>query len=267
MPTSSPLPPWVVLHVPHDAVEIPAGVRNQFLFDDRQLERELMRMTDRHTLALFAGAAAGAGEGANIVRAQVSRLVVDVERFEDDRHEPMAAAGMGAVYETTSDMQPLRRALDGDAREALLATYYRPHHATLERTVSVALAEHGQCLIIDCHSFPSVALPYERRDPGAPRPDICIGTDDFHTSEALAASFVQAFEAVGWRVGLDTPFAGAIVPASRYRTDRRVASIMVEVNRRLYMDERTGARLPSFSASAHRVQGCCLTALAHMADT
>ena len=38
----------------------------------------------------------------------VSRLVVDPERFLYDAHEPMAARGMGAVYEQTADLRPLR---------------------------------------------------------------------------------------------------------------------------------------------------------------
>lgn len=45
---------------------------------------------------------------------------------------------------------------------------------------------------------------------------------------------------------VNAPFSGTLVPLSRYRKDARVSSIMVEVNKGLYMDERTGERLPSF---------------------
>lgn len=249
-------PPWVVLHVPHDATDIPGSVRDQYLLDNREIERELLRMTDHHTLALFAG------EGArNVLRPPVSRLVVDVERFEDDDQEPMAMVGMGAVYSVTSDLKPLRL-VTAQEREALMLAYYRPHHARFEQTVAKTLTEHGRCLIIDCHSFPSLALPYERSPPEALRPDICIGTDHFHTSKALADRFARAFEAEGWRVALDTPFAGAIVPSSRYRKDPLVSSIMVEVSRSLYMDEHTGERSPGFPEVSRKVQAACLEAVA-----
>ena len=53
------------------------------------------------------------------------------------------------------------------------------------------------------------------------------------------------FTSKGLSVSVNAPFAGALVPLTRYRGDRRVASVTVEVNRRLYMDETTGAALPS----------------------
>jgi hypothetical protein len=40
--------------------------------------------------------------------------------------------------------------------------------------VSNVATELGRCLIIDCHSFPSVALPYEL-DQREERADFCIG--------------------------------------------------------------------------------------------
>jgi N-formylglutamate deformylase len=55
-------------------------------------------MTDHFTQALFAQSC---GE-AIVVRAPVSRLVVDVERFADDVQETMAARGMVAIYVVTS---------------------------------------------------------------------------------------------------------------------------------------------------------------------
>jgi N-formylglutamate amidohydrolase len=256
-PDEFDLPPWVVLHVPHDSTFVPDAVRDQFLLSDAELQHELLRMTDHLTHALFAAPPCAAA----VVRAPVSRLVVDVERFEDDVNEPMAERGMGAVYTTTSASTPLRRPLSAAEREALLRDWYRPHHARLEAAVAEALDAHGRCLVIDCHSFPSEALPYERAEPSERRPDVCIGTDAFHTPEWLAESFLAAFDEAGWRVARDTPFSGAIVPASRYRQDARVAAVMVELRRGLYLDEAAGSPLPGFEAFARRVREACVDAV------
>jgi len=249
-------PPWVVLHVPHDSTEIPETVLGQLLLTSDELAAEISRMTDHHTLAIFRDPASSA----TVVRAPVSRLVVDVERFEDDVNEPMAARGMGAVYSVTSQLKPLRRALRDDEREELMRAYYRPHHAQLEAAVESALERHGRCCLVDCHSFPTFSLPYELASPGSGRPDICIGTDDFHTSAELAEAFVTEFRRAGWTVNLNDPFAGAIVPASRYRRDRRVAAVMVEVSRGLYLTDGA-SQLPEFERVAMKIRQCCMNAV------
>jgi N-formylglutamate amidohydrolase len=74
------------------------------------------------------------------------------------------------------------------------------------------------------------------------RPDICIGTDSFHTPPALTARVRRFFEDRKFSVDVDSPYSGTIVPQSHYRKNRSVESIMVELNRSLYMDERTGRR-------------------------
>jgi N-formylglutamate deformylase len=253
-------PPWVVLHVPHDSTTVPDDVRSQFLLDDTGLKRELTRMTDHLTAAIFGDPSSVAV----VVQAPVSRLVVDVERFPRDADEPMAARGMGAVYSMTSQLTPLRRPLSADEREALMHAYYYPHHARLEAAVTAAVERHGRSLVIDCHSFPSEALPYETAAFTSLRPDICIGTDDFHTSAALADAFVTSFQCAGWRVGLNHPFAGALVPSSRYRRDARVGAVMVEVNRRLYVNEVDATPLADFERVARRIRDSCVEALASL---
>ena len=171
--------PGVIMHIPHSSAEVPADVRAQFLLEDDDLARELRLMTDWHTDKLFALPPAEAVT----VRFPVSRLVVDPERFEDPEAERMEAVGMGAVYTKTSQRLPLRdEAEAAREREALLARYYRPHHAALEAATAAALAAHGRCLIIDCHSFPSRPLPYEFKVSAdrwkvIHRPAVCIGTD------------------------------------------------------------------------------------------
>ena len=86
------LPEWVLFHIPHDSVLIPDECRELFVLNDADLEREMIRMTDLHTFELFAGGAAPE----RAVRFPVSRLLVDPERFPDDRDEPMAARGQRA---------------------------------------------------------------------------------------------------------------------------------------------------------------------------
>jgi len=250
-------PSWVVLHVPHDSTWIPDEVRQQFLVSDTELAGELLRMTDHFTHDLFASEPGGAA----VVRAKVSRLVVDVERFADDFCEPMAERGMGAIYRVTSALTPLRGEVSEEQRAALMQSWYHPHHQQFENAVDFALDRHGHCLIIDCHSFPSQSLPYERTRAEAARPDICIGTDDFHTSTRLTEAFMNAFSSAGWSVALNDPFAGAIVPASRYGKDARVSSLMVEVNRRLYVNEGDGRPHGNFHQVAQIIRKCIAEAI------
>ena len=98
-----------------------------------------------------------------------------------------------------------------------------------------ALEKHDRCLIIDGHSFPSKALPYELNSEAA-RPDFCLGTDDFHTAEKLVegSNLSCSASAIQQR---NEPFSGTIVPLKHYRKDQRVQSLMIEINRKLYVKE------------------------------
>jgi N-formylglutamate deformylase len=209
---------------------------------------ELLHMTDWCVDELFALPAAKAVT----VAYPVSRLVCDPERFENDEKEPMAARGMGVIYTATHELKQLRRQLQPAERERLLERYYRPHHRRLTAAVAGVLAAEGTCLIVDAHSFPSVRLPYED-ELHAPRPAICLGADEFHTPKELRSAAADAFSAPFPTVTFDHPFAGALVPAEYYKRDTRVRSIMVEVNRGLYMDETTGEKLASFGEMARPV--------------
>jgi N-formylglutamate deformylase len=165
----------LILHVPHSSKYIPDCERQWLLLSDDELQQELLHMTDAYTDQLFAI------PGAVIVRYPISRLVADPERFEDDSDEVMAKVGMGVIYARTSNGHVLREPPTPDEREAVLKQYYRPHHQMLTRAMDEALTNGGSCLVIDCHSFPQMALPYEL-DRNPVRPDICIGTDEFHTT-------------------------------------------------------------------------------------
>ena len=234
--------PRTILHIPHDSRIIPPDVRVAFVLSESALRAELNAMTDAFTAELF-------DPPEPVMRCiyPVSRLVVDPERFVDDTVEPMARRGMGVIYTRTSEGAPLRVAPDPATRAALLARFYWPHHAALTAATDGALVAHGRCRILDCHSFAAVALPYEL-DQAPTRPDICLGTDPFHTPPALYERADALFRAAGFTVARDRPFAGTMVPSSHYRKTRAVESLMIEVNRGLYLDSTTGARGSGFDA-------------------
>lgn len=241
----------VLIHLPHASRHIPDEHRGAFLIDAADLDRELLAHTDRYTDELFDL------PGTDRLVFPVSRLIVDPERFRDDSKEVMAAQGLGAIYEKTHDGRPLKRI---ENREALLRALYDPHHRRLEEWTDLALERCGKCLILDAHSFPSRPMPCDL-DQTTQRPDICIGTDPFHTPTDLTKQMAAAFQSQGWTVEVDRPYRGTITPASRFGVDSRVGSIMVEINRRLYMDEQMGAKLPTFEDSKNRIQIALNTAI------
>ena len=227
----------LIFHIPHSSTLIPDEFRPDFALSDTDLAEEIRLMTDWHTADLFKPAVTRLGSA---IEFPVSRLLVDPERFPDDAEEPMSRVGMGVLYTKTAHGAILRKqgCDTGAKREQLIKAYYTPHHRKLSEAVQVALEEDGQAVIIDCHSFPSRTLPYEpNQDPD--RPDICIGTDKFHTPPKLRDSLIRAFEGFGYRVQTDIPFAGALTPLEYYGSNHSVQAVMIEINRALYMDEMT----------------------------
>lgn len=221
----------VILHVPHSSRHITTAARPHIVLDDAALDAELDRMTDSHTDVIAERAAALAVKTPWRFVNEASRLVVDPERFPDEREE-MLAVGMGAVYTRTSHGKPLRG--DGDTEHAadLIAVHFEPYAAAISDLVDDRLAVTGRAVIVDVHSYPHQPLPYELHADG-PRPAICLGVDDFHTPRHLVAAARIAFAECG-DVAVNTPFAGCYVPLKHYRVDPRVTAVMIEIRRDLY---------------------------------
>jgi N-formylglutamate deformylase len=235
----------IIFHVPHSSTLIPDEYRGDFCLSDKDLETEIRLMTDWHTADLFESAISKLGQA---VEFPVSRLLVDPERFSEDTHESMTSVGMGVIYTKTAHGLPLR--LDGTAegnrRESLLQRYYFPHHQSLFEATQGELDRSEKALIIDCHSFPSIPLPYEPVQ-GTNRPDICIGTEEFHTPKWLTESLHESFSDLGYSILVNSPFGGTITPSEFYKRDKSVMSAMIEVNRSLYMDEKNSTRIARYT--------------------
>jgi N-formylglutamate deformylase len=227
----------VILHVPHGSRALTGHARDRILLDDPALTAELDHMTDAHTGLIAARAASAALVAPWLFGNRLSRLVVDPERFPDEREE-MRRAGMGAVYLRTSHGEPLR-ADDPGHVEDLLTQHFHPYASAMTDLVNARLAAVGRAVILDVHSYPSRALPYELHADGH-RPAVCLGVDPFHTPRGLHDVAAEAFAVMG-DLAVNTPFSGAYVPLEHYGRDRNVTALMIEIRRDVYMAEPGGA--------------------------
>ena len=218
--------PICIVHLPHASDQMPS--LDGFVGDWRG---EMDLLTDWGTDQLFDV------PGATIIAAPCNRVFCDVERFADDEHEPMARLGMGFVYTRTDAGQPLR-VVSPELRAHIHTTYWLPHHQRLARTVQDALATGRPVLLIDGHSFSDVPF---RRDPdqSRPRPDLCLGTDPRWPPPAMVTAMVAVATRQGLSIAIDRPYAGTMVRSGMDQmpgSAERFASVMIEVNRRLYLD-------------------------------
>ena len=222
----------IILHIPHASKHIPDKYLKYFTLSKKDLEIELLKMTDHFTDELFDISYSNIHQ----LKFPLSRLLVDVERFEEDELEPMFKVGMGCIYEKTHDGKSLK--LAKDIKDELINKFYKTHHENFTKIVDAKLKQSNKVLIIDCHSFPKYPLPYELNQE-MDRPEICIGTDDFHTSYKLKLLFEKLFKDFYFTIKVNKPFKGTIVPLKFYNKDKRVQSLMIEVRRDLYMDEKS----------------------------
>lgn len=228
----------ILIHIPHSSYFIPEKYNKLFFLKENELRQEQIKMTDSFTDELF-----------NIKNIQqhvftVSRLVCDVERFRCEIDEEMSKQGMWVCYTKTSDLKPLKVVTEHHKQE-ILKLYYDRHHKVFEQLVENIINKKKSCLIIDAHSFSSTPLPYELHSQDF-RPDICIGADDFHTPKELKEYFYNSFSELGYTVGINNPFCGTIIPLKYYKRYDNVKSIMLEINRSLYMNENSGEKNKNF---------------------
>ena len=236
--------PIVVFHIPHSSTVIPPAERECLSLSDAELEKEVLRMTDWYTDALFRLK----DPRCVSVHAPVSRLVLD-PGWSPDNYPQVPVA----LRARTNERKNRHDSPADEARQALFSKYALTHHLRLTAAVASNLAQQGHSLVVDCHSFPSRPLPDES-DQNPDRPDICLGTDDFHTPAWLSEAAESFFSDAGFRVSVNRPFSGALVPKAYWKRDKRVSSIMIELNRHLYMDESNGCKLPDFTGVSSRFE-------------
>ncbi|KKQ36036.1 MAG: hypothetical protein US50_C0001G0038, partial [Candidatus Nomurabacteria bacterium GW2011_GWB1_37_5] len=194
--SSKKIKSYIVCNVPHSGTKIPADFLKDYVLAPIELKKENLTMADLYTDELYNSLL----KDSNYIISQVSRIVVDIERFYEEKKEAMAKVGMSALYTKTGDGDILR-VLNTKVKKELLGKIYKPYHKLFADLVGECLKKHKKCLILDCHSFPEIPRPYED-DKKQNRPDVCIGIDTFHTPRKLSKILKKKFELIGYSVKL-----------------------------------------------------------------
>ena len=215
---------FTLFHIPHSSTFIPDYTG----FIVEKIDHEIQLLTDFATDKMFDV------EGINKLVVLYSRVFCDVERLPDSL-ELLFKVGRG-IYYTHCDNGDILRETNPSHRAKVIREYYDKHHAEFEKIVSDKLNEYGTMVIIDCHSFSDIPFKTDL-DQSSNRPDICIGTDEFHTPKYLINSIINSCREFNFSYKIDSPYVGTIVPMKYYGKDNRVKSVMIEINRKLYMND------------------------------
>ena len=202
----------LVVHVPHASTVIPDDAWTEFLVSRQEVEAEALASADLYTDEM----ARLAWPNARTLEAKVSRIVVDVERYDDDSREEMSEVGRGVMYTCDHLMRPLRPPMIGARREELLERYYRQHWTLLR-------SEAADAVLVDLHTYPAAPWPIERHAHGA-RPEIDIGFSQGLTPPTWVDALTQHFRKKGYEVGHNTPYVGVIDAGAS-------AAVMIEIRR------------------------------------
>ncbi len=264
----------LVLSSPHSGSVYP----RRFLDTARLDAIALRRSEDAFVDELFRGAAA---LGAPLIRARFPRAYLDLNRepYELDprmfdgklpsyanTRSVRVAGGLGTIARVVGEAQEIyAQRLDVTEGLARIERLYKPYHAALRGLVERAQRRFGYAVLIDCHSMPStptVATAGERRI----KTDFVVG-DRYGTSSD--GSFVELLEAAmrraGYIVQRNKPYAGGFITEHHGAPQSGVHAIQIEINRALYMDERTIERLPRFDKVRADITGV-LAALIEAGD-
>jgi N-formylglutamate amidohydrolase len=159
-------------------------------------------------------------------------------------HSPRVAGGLGTVPKLVGDgLDIYRQRIPVAEAISRIEQLYSPYHATLADLLGRTRTTFGHAVLIDCHSMPRNI----RVTQGGIRPDIIIG-DRFGTSASsdftrLALSLLSA---KGYAVELNRPYAGGFITEHYGRPSQNIHALQIEVNRGLYMDDKTMERTDNF---------------------
>ena len=256
---------------PFSLVE-PAGARVPLVFDSPHSGRDypddfrasasldmLRQAEDSYVDELYAAAPA---HGATLVSARFPRTYIDPNRSLLDIDATLLEApwpgpavpgrktqlGVGLIWRVLDSGEAIyARKLSVDEVKRRIVGYHQPYQRAVKDALDAAHAHFGAVWHVNCHSMPAMSGRISEEGPGKPRADFVVGDRDGTTcAPEFTALVAQRLRDMGYDVRLNDPYKG--VELVRAFSDPAAGrhSLQLEVNRRLYMDERTREKSAGF---------------------
>lgn len=242
-----------VFNAAHSGTNLPAD----FVANSRLSVAELRSSEDAFVDRLISKAPLF---GAPLLAANFSRSFVDANRsfaeldpalidgLPRQKPNPRVAVGLGVLPRIVSDGKIIQDGkIDVEAAENRLNTFYFPYHAALKKLIAEQKQRFGMCLLFDFHSMPKEAIksaPHVQ----AKMADIILGDRFGSACDRWVMDAVEMiFRDSGFSVARNAPFAGGYITQHYGRPKKQVHAVQIEINRSLYMDEKSIMPLESFS--------------------
>ncbi len=225
----------IVLHIPHSSICFPEY--SGYCFNDLNAEERLL--IDYFTDDLFEPKQHT--ENISSMVFPYCRLYADVERLIND---PLEEEGLGISYCRRNTNSGTCRSF---STKSSAFNLYADFHAEVSKLI---VEQDCGVLLIDCHSFS--ALP-NMLNSNPPDIDICIGYNDDETcpDQVILDSIAHHFLSLGYKVGINQPFSNS----KTFAVPVKYHTIMIEVNKRLYMNEQTIEKTQGFARLQRDIQG------------
>lgn len=213
----------LLLHIPHASSEFPI---DENYLDSEEAQFTLDNLTDWYTDELFNFN----HKNVDKVVFPYSRLFCDVERYNDDS-EPMLKQGMGVYYTHGLNGKRFRKGVTSTIE--MVDDVYNSHHQKMREILSNN--DRQSTLLVDCHSFSPQRFINDGVQGGSDDIlnviDISLGYNDNH-NKGMVKKMRLLFEDLGYVVSMNHFYKGAM----DYKYPN-CDSIMIEVNKKLYMTE------------------------------
>lgn len=242
----------VVFNSPHSGSEY----SDEFLASTKLDSLAIRSSEDAFVNELFMDAPI---HGAHLLAARVPRAFIDLNRNANEldsalvrdvkraSNNPRIAAGLGIIPRVVGNGQVIRTGKMPLAEaEDRIARYYTPYHNRLRELTTSLREQHGMAILMDCHSMPQKALDTAPLVRGK-LPDIVLGDRYGAACDRWIMDLVsQIFSAAGFVVARNAPFSGGYITQQYGRPTKGVHAIQIEINRALYMNEKSVERADAF---------------------
>lgn len=215
----------------------------------------LRRAEDAYVDELYEAAPS---HGATLIGAAFPRSYIDANRAADDLDPgllaqacrrllmPRPATRVGLVRRHAQPGVPIYdRKLSAGEVVARIEHYHAPYHRVLAEACDRLHRAFGTVWHVNCHSMPSYAG--RRNGGGGERGDFIIGDRDGTTCDPeftdVAARLLRG---LGYDVRINEGFKGVEIVRRYGRPAERRHSLQIEVDRALYMNQKTLEKLPGF---------------------